>query len=105
MATNRPIVPALDDYDEREIGGMMIGRGNRSTRRKPAQCCFVHHKPLMLCPDANGGRHGGFCQILLQMSNLRLRVLRKTFASMKEEVTEDGGKCILKSSEFVFCMK
>jgi hypothetical protein len=34
-ATNRPIVPARDDYDDGEIGGM-IGRGNRSTRRKPA---------------------------------------------------------------------
>jgi hypothetical protein len=34
-ATNRPIVPASDDYDDGEIGGMMIGRGNRSTRRKP----------------------------------------------------------------------
>jgi hypothetical protein len=34
-ATNRPIVPAPADYDDGEIGGM-IGRGNRSTRRKPA---------------------------------------------------------------------
>jgi hypothetical protein len=40
-ATNRPIVPAPGDYDDREIGGM-IGRGNRSTRRKPA--------PVQLCP-------------------------------------------------------
>jgi hypothetical protein len=40
-ATNRPIVPALGDYDVGEIGGM-IGRGNRSTRRKPA--------PVPLCP-------------------------------------------------------
>jgi hypothetical protein len=39
-ATNRPIVPAPDDYDNREIGGM-IGRGNRSTRRKPV--------PMPLC--------------------------------------------------------
>jgi hypothetical protein len=31
----RPIVPAPGDYDDGEIGGM-IGRGNRSTRRKPA---------------------------------------------------------------------
>jgi hypothetical protein len=23
------------------------------------QCHFVHHKPHMLCPDANPGRHGG----------------------------------------------
>jgi hypothetical protein len=41
-ATNRPIVPAPGNYDDGEIGGMMIGRGNRSTRRKPA--------PAPLCP-------------------------------------------------------
>jgi hypothetical protein len=40
-ATNRPIVPAPGDYDDGEIGGM-IGRGNRSTRRK--------HAPVPLCP-------------------------------------------------------
>jgi hypothetical protein len=40
-ATNRPIVPAPGDYDDGDIGGM-IGRGNRSTRRKPA--------PAPLCP-------------------------------------------------------
>jgi hypothetical protein len=34
-ATNRPIVPAPGDYDDGETRGMMIGRGNRSTRRKP----------------------------------------------------------------------
>jgi hypothetical protein len=34
-ATNRPIVPAPGDYDNGEIGGM-IGRGNISTRRRPA---------------------------------------------------------------------
>jgi hypothetical protein len=26
--TNRPIVPTPGDYDDGEIGGMMIGRGN-----------------------------------------------------------------------------
>jgi hypothetical protein len=41
-ATNRPTVPALGDYDDGKIGGIMIGRGNRSTRRKPA--------PVPLCP-------------------------------------------------------
>jgi hypothetical protein len=41
-ATNRPIVPSPRDYDDGEIGGM-IGRGNRSTRRKPA--------PVPLCPS------------------------------------------------------
>jgi hypothetical protein len=40
-ATNRPIVPVPGDYDDGEIGGM-IGRGNRSTRRKPG--------PVPLCP-------------------------------------------------------
>jgi hypothetical protein len=40
-ATNRPVVPTSGDYDDGEIGGMMIGRRNRSTRRKPA--------PVPLC--------------------------------------------------------
>jgi hypothetical protein len=40
-ATNRPIVPAPGDYDDGKIG-RMIGRGNRSTRRKPA--------PVPVCP-------------------------------------------------------
>jgi hypothetical protein len=35
-ATEWPIVPAPGDYDNGEFGGMKIGRGNRSTRRKPA---------------------------------------------------------------------
>jgi hypothetical protein len=41
-ATNRPIVPAPGDYDDGETGRMMIGKGNRSTRRKPV--------PVPLCP-------------------------------------------------------
>jgi hypothetical protein len=40
-ATNRPVVPAPGDYGDGEIGGM-IGKGNRSTSRKPA--------PVPLCP-------------------------------------------------------
>jgi hypothetical protein len=52
-ATEWPIVPAPGDYDDGEIGGMKIGRGNRSTRRKPA--------PAPLCPpqiplDQTGAR-------------------------------------------------
>jgi hypothetical protein len=35
-ATDWPIVPASSDYNDGEFGGMKIGRGNRSTRRKPA---------------------------------------------------------------------
>jgi hypothetical protein len=41
-AANRPTVPVPGDYDDGEIGGMMIGRENRSTRRKPA--------PVPFCP-------------------------------------------------------
>jgi hypothetical protein len=41
-ATDWPIVPAPCDYDDAEFGGMKIGGGNRSTRRKPA--------PAPLCP-------------------------------------------------------
>jgi hypothetical protein len=33
-ATEWPTVPAPGDYDDGECGGMNIGRGNRSTRRK-----------------------------------------------------------------------
>jgi hypothetical protein len=37
LATNWPIVPSPDDDDEcGAVGGIRIGRGNRSTRRKPA---------------------------------------------------------------------
>jgi hypothetical protein len=41
-ATAWPIVPSPVDYDDGEVGAMKIGRGNRSTRRKPA--------PAPLCP-------------------------------------------------------
>jgi hypothetical protein len=42
MATSRSIVPPSSDYDDGEIGGLMIGRGNRSTLTKLA--------PVPLCP-------------------------------------------------------
>jgi hypothetical protein len=41
-ATNRLILPVPGDYDNGEIGGMMIGKVNPSTRKKSA--------PLPLCP-------------------------------------------------------
>jgi hypothetical protein len=41
-ATNWPTVPAPGDYKDGEFGGMMIERGNRSTRRKLV--------PVPLCP-------------------------------------------------------
>jgi hypothetical protein len=41
-ATNRPIMPTLSDYDDGATGGMIIGRGSRSTRRKST--------PVPFCP-------------------------------------------------------
>jgi hypothetical protein len=58
-ATNRPVVPAQGNYNNGEIGGMTIGRGNRSTWRKPAP---VPHSPPQTphaCPEAKPGRRGG----------------------------------------------
>jgi hypothetical protein len=54
-ATNVPTVPAPGDYDDGEIDGMLIGRGNRSTQRKPS--------PVPLCrpqaPTCLPGREPG----------------------------------------------
>jgi hypothetical protein len=58
-ATNRPIVPAPGDYDEGEIGGKLIGRGNRSTRSKPVPVPLCPPQIPHSCPDANPGRRGG----------------------------------------------
>jgi hypothetical protein len=58
-ATNRPIVPAPGDYDNGETGGMMIGRGNRSTRRKPTPVPLCPPQTPHACPDANPGRGVG----------------------------------------------
>jgi hypothetical protein len=58
-ATNRTIVPVPGDYDDGEIDGMMIGRGNRSTRRKPAPVPLCPSQTPHACPDANRGLRGG----------------------------------------------
>jgi hypothetical protein len=54
-ATEWPSVSAPGDYNDGEIGGMKIGRGNRSTRRKPAQRHFVHHKYHLTRPGREPG--------------------------------------------------
>jgi hypothetical protein len=41
-ASNLPIVPAPGDCEDGEFGGMKIGKGNRSIRRKPT--------PAPICP-------------------------------------------------------
>jgi hypothetical protein len=59
-ATEWPIVPAPGDYNEGEFGGMKIGRGNRSTRRKPAPAPLCPPQiPLDQTPGSNPRRRGG----------------------------------------------
>jgi hypothetical protein len=56
-ATNRPTVPTPGDYDDGEVGGMMIGTRNGSTRREktcPSATLFITNPTC--CPDANPGR-------------------------------------------------
>jgi hypothetical protein len=59
-ATDWPFVPAPGDYDDGEFGGMKIGRGNQSTRRKPAPAPLCPPQtPLDQTPGSNPGRRGG----------------------------------------------
>jgi hypothetical protein len=53
-----PIVPDPGDYDDGEIGGM-IGRGNRSTRKKTCRSAALFTTYPTRCPDANPGRRKG----------------------------------------------
>jgi hypothetical protein len=52
-------VPAPGECDDGEFGGMKIRRGNRSTRRKPSQRHFVHHKSHLPDPGSHPDRRGG----------------------------------------------
>jgi hypothetical protein len=54
-ATSRPIVPDPRDHDAGEIVGI-IGRGNRSTRRKSASVPLCSPQTTHAYPDANPGR-------------------------------------------------
>jgi hypothetical protein len=56
-ATNRPTVPAPDDYDDGEID-VIIGKGNRITRRKLAPSAALSTTNPTCSPDANPGRRG-----------------------------------------------
>jgi hypothetical protein len=58
-ATIRPIVPAPGEYDDGEIGGIMTGRGNQSTQRKPTPVPLRSPQTPHSCPDANPGRRVG----------------------------------------------
>jgi hypothetical protein len=56
---NSPIVPARGDYDDGEIGEMMIGRGNQSTRRISVPVPLCSPQTPHACSEANPGRRGG----------------------------------------------
>jgi hypothetical protein len=58
-ATEWPIVPAPGDYDGGEFGGMKIGRGNRSTRKKTCTSATLSTiNPTWPDPGLNPGRRG-----------------------------------------------
>jgi hypothetical protein len=94
-ATEWPIVPAPGDYDYKEFGGMKIGRGNPSTRRKPA--------PTLLCPpqipldqtrDRTRAAAVGSqlsCNKIIPILNTN-RVLRRIFGPKRDKVTGDWRK-------------
>jgi hypothetical protein len=42
--------------EEGAVGGIKIRRGNQSSRRKPAQYQFVHHKSHMTAPGRRGAK-------------------------------------------------
>jgi hypothetical protein len=50
-ATIWPIVPAPNNDDDDDecgaVGGMRIGRGNQSNRRKPAPMPLIPHEPMI----------------------------------------------------------
>jgi hypothetical protein len=52
-------VPALGDYDDGEIGGMMIGMGKPKYSEKTCPNVALFTTKPTCCPDANPGRHGG----------------------------------------------
>jgi hypothetical protein len=56
---HRPIVTAPGGCDDGGIDVMMLGRGNRSTRRKPTPVPLCPPQTLHACSDENPGRRGG----------------------------------------------
>jgi hypothetical protein len=56
----RPLLTEPGDCDDGEVGGMNgFGRGNRSTRRKPAPTPLCPPQIPLARPGANPGRRGG----------------------------------------------
>jgi hypothetical protein len=57
-ATNRLIVADPGDYDDGEIGEMMISKGNRSIRKKTCPSASLFTTKSTCFRDANPGRRG-----------------------------------------------
>jgi hypothetical protein len=82
--------PAPGEYEDGEFGGMMIGRGNRSTRKKLPQSHFVLHKSHFTWPGANPGRCGGKPTTNCLSYDMAFRhyvTSRKVSGSIPDEVT------------------
>jgi hypothetical protein len=93
-ASNRPIVPAPGDYEDGEIGGMMIGGGNQSIRRKPAPGPLSPPQTPHACRDANPSRRSGkpatkmettfLCNEIREIDNFVYTFLRIFYATYKK---------------------
>jgi hypothetical protein len=103
-ATNRPIMPAPDDYDNGEVGGM-IGRGNRSTRRKPAPVPLCPpHKPHMLLGLEPGAAAVG-SQLWHGLSRLLLEPVFPLFLlSSNHNVTGRKPLCRQVEASYISCV-
>jgi hypothetical protein len=58
-ATNWPVVLAPGDYVDGDIGGMMIGGRNGSSRKKSVPVSLCPPQAPHACPDANPDGRGG----------------------------------------------
>jgi hypothetical protein len=60
-----------------KTGGMKIGRGNRSTRRKPAPAFTTN--PTSLDPGLNPGRRGGKPISKFIFTNIKIIIKKQIF--------------------------
>jgi hypothetical protein len=81
-ATDWPTLPAPRDYEDGKFGGMMICRGNRSTRRKLAP---VPLRPPQIPHDLTGGEPG---TPRLGSQRLTARAMARPIYTQRTDVTK-----------------
>jgi hypothetical protein len=86
-------------YDNEKVGGMVIGRGNRSTRRKPAPVPLCSPQTPRACPDANPGRHGGQPTTNRLSYGTALKAASFTRCLNTPQRRNDGDQCFSRGSK------